>query len=145
MTDSSFRIREGDESDFPGIVELFSRHKFGPGKVEWVQWKYLNNPDGPSQIFIAEDSNRRIIGVDVHLSRRFTSAKTGTFLVRQPVDNFVAPEMRNKGVYSSMMKLIASTVHYQRIGFPNALSIRFDPPSPGWKIIGPIEEWFFPV
>jgi hypothetical protein len=144
MNDDSFKVREGDESDFPGIAELFSRNRWGPGKLEWLQWKYLENPDGRAKIFVAEHANGKIIGVDVHSFRRFTSAKTGAFTLGQPVDNFTAPEMRNKGVYSSILELVESSP-YPRIGFPNKLSIRFDPLHPGWKIIAPIEEWVFPV
>lgn len=144
MSDDSYAVRLGDESDFPGIAELFSRNHWGPGKPEWLRWKHLNNPDGRAKIFVAERPSGEIIGVDVHFLRRFTSAKTGEFVLGQPIDNFTAPEMRGKGVYSSILQLVESSP-YPRIGFPNKMSIRFDPFCPGWKIVAPIDEWVFPV
>ena len=144
MTDAAYTVREADESDFPGITELFRRQNYGHQEVEWLRWKYLRNPDGKAAMYVAEDSSHKIVGLNVTLPRRFTSAHAGTFIVRQPVDSFVAADMRNKGVYSKLMQLSRMKVTQGRIGFPNEQSIRFDSQT-GTKIIAPIEEWFIPL
>ncbi len=144
MIDGDYTVREADESDLPGIAELFRRHDYGPQEVDWLRWKYLRNPDGKAAMYVAEDSNHKIVGLNVTLPRRFTSAKTGTLIVWQPVDNFVATEMRNKGIYSKLMELSRAKVTQRRIGFPNEQSIRFDART-NTKTIAPIEEWFIPL
>lgn len=144
MSDKDYIFREADETDLQGIAELFSRHDYGAKNLDWLRWKYFDNPEGTARIFIAEDSDNKIVGLVAYLPRRFTSAESGTFSVMQSVDVFVAEEQRKKGLFSKISRFARSNTNVPKIGFPNKFSINFGLRS-GWKILAHLERWGFPV
>jgi hypothetical protein len=138
--------RLGGESDVEGMVELFRSHNYGLQKVEWLRWKYFDNPDGHARIFLCEDADRKIIGLRAHMPRYFTSAKTGTFFARHSVDMFVAKAQRRAGVDAAIWKFCRSNGDYPIIGFPNKLSKRLTKNMPGdVRIYHPMDEWWYPL
>ena len=62
--------READEADFHAIAEFLERHDYAPkgqhwsrqDYVDWLKWKFLDNPYGPARTFIVEDSHNAIVG-----------------------------------------------------------------------------------
>ena len=105
MNRSDYTFREGNERDYESIEGLFRRHDYGPETAEgWTRWKYLDNPDGPARVFVAEDSGKMIFGVLAYLPRRFTSAETGAFTVMRVVDVFVDAELRKRGVFLPLLE-----------------------------------------
>jgi len=140
---SDYIFRRAQETDFPGIVQFFKRHDFGPTDLEWLKWKYMHNPDGPALVYVAEDSGGAIVCTIVHLSRLFTSSTTGTFLMRQNIDMLVDAKLRGQRIYSRLGKLVKSRRDYMMIGFPNEFSARTIKEESDTVI--PLEIWRFPV
>lgn len=127
------------------MAELFRSHNYGPQKVEWLRWKYFDNPDGRAKIFVGEDPEGKIIALRAHMPRYFTSQRTGKFFVRNSVDMFVAESYRGTGVYTAVWKL-CRTGDYPIIGFPNKRAKQLIANMPGdVRIDYPIDEWWYPL
>jgi hypothetical protein len=139
---SDFTCRVAEESDFPGIVELFRRNGFGPRQLDWIKWKYLRSPDGPVRLHIATTPDEKVIAIIARLPRRFTSAQTGPFLIFQVIDMLVDEKVRGKGVYSRLAESNRSR-DYLTFGFPNEFSERTMKEEVDTVL--PIEIWQFPV
>ena len=134
MNRSDYTFREGNERDYESIEGLFRRHDYGPKTAEgWTRWKYLDNPDGPARVFVAEDSGKTIVGVLAYLPRRFTSAETGAFTVMRVVDVFVDAELRKRGVFLPLLEFARSRMDVPKMGVPNDASMAFSSGS-GWAI-----------
>ncbi len=141
QTDFTFRVAE--ESDFPGIVELFQRNAFGPQQLDWVKWKYLRNPDGPARLYLAISPDDKVVAINAHLPRRVTSAQTGPFLIFQDIDMLVDEKLRGKGVYSRLSKFVRPRRDYLMFGFPNEFSERTIKKQT--DTILTVEAWQFPA
>lgn len=143
--EKKFTTRFAGRDDLEAMAELFSSHNYGPQKVEWLRWKYFDNPDGPAKIFIGEDPEEKIIALRAHMPRYFTSAKTGKFFACNSVDMFVAESCRGTGVYTSVWRLCRSG-NYPIIGFPNRRAKQLIANLPGdARIDYPVDEWWYPV
>ena len=140
---ADYIFRLAQETDFPGIVQFFKRHNFGPTDLECLRWKYLKNPDGQALIYVAEDSGGAIVCTIVHLPRLFASAKTGTFLMWENIDMLVDAKLRGQRIYSRLGNLVRSRRDYMMMGFPNEFSARTIKKKTDTVI--PLEEWRFPV
>ncbi len=138
---TTYRFRRAGEKDLPEIAALFARSNYGMKKLEWLTWKYLENPDGTALIYVAEDAEGRIICVNNRLPRRFRSKRTGEFVTFQNLDLFTAPEHRRKGVFARVGALAKSERDYFLIGFPNELSRKVTE----LDHIIPLYDWVFPV
>lgn len=145
MKESDYTFRYADESDLEGIARLFKEHNYGPGDVEWLKWKFLDNPDGPATMQVAEDQNNKVVAFQAFLPRKFKSAETGVFSVVNCVDAFVADVKRDKGVYLGLSKYARKTFIFPRVAFPNQKSYRHALRDGYYKTIAPIEEWSFPL
>ena len=143
MAEDRFMVRMASERDFPEIADFFSQYNFGPKHLEWLQWKYVHNPDGKAIIYVAVDSDDRIVSISPRTPRRFVSKEIGEFTVRQNVDLLVADELRKTGVYAMISKQAGSEREYLLIGFPNKLSRRMV--NEANTYIAPIVNWVFPV
>lgn len=143
MAEGSFKVRLASESDFPEIAEFFARYDFGPKCLEWVRWKYLSNPDGEAIIYVADDSDGRIVAISPRMPRRFVSVEAGELTTRQNVDILVADELRKTGVYATISKQAGGEREYLLLGFPNKLSRRLI--NEANTHIFPIVNWVFPV
>jgi hypothetical protein len=143
MEDSAFKVRLASEFDLPEIAEFFARYNFGPKCLEWARWKYLSNPDGEAIIYVAEDSDGRVVAISPRMPPRFVSAETGEFTVRQNVDLLVADKLKGTGVYAMISRQAGSEREYLLMGFPNKLSRRLI--NAANTHIAPIVNWVFPV
>lgn len=150
--ENKFTCREGGEADFQELAEFFIRHDYAPKHLQWsqaeyldwLQWKFVGNPDGPARLFIMEDSNKTIIGFRASLPRRYTSASTGTFVAYQGADALTDVNQRKKGLYMKLWRFTSPRLELPSVSFPrtfifDAAVRRGDP------IIGVPEKWWFPV
>jgi GNAT superfamily N-acetyltransferase len=146
MSQEEYTCREGNESDLEGIAHLFGRHDYGPKKLEWLQWKYFDNPDGHAWIYLVENSNGDIVGVRAHLPRRLFSTSTGPFLAGQSIDLFVAEEFRGQGIHSKLRDFMREKMDYPVFGIPNRLSKLITRNRPDdVRIYYPLDEWVYPI
>jgi GNAT superfamily N-acetyltransferase len=134
----------------PIVAKFCQRHEFGPMKPGWLNWKYLQNPDGRARVFIAEDCDRNIVGIQAFMPRRARSRSTGAFLLVQPVDVYVAPEGRGKGIFSELVSFCRINLKPPRISFPNEASMSIggkDVHDTGkrHRVVGKMEDWLFPI
>ena len=144
--------RESGEADFPALAEFLIRHDYAPKHLnwsrqdylDWLRWKYLENPDGTARLFIVEDSNGALMGFRASVPRCYTSAGSGTFTAYQGVDVLIDAGLRKKGLYTKLRQFANPRLGGYRLSFPNRpifkLSMRF-----GDRIIGPAYKWWFPV
>lgn len=145
-------IREGSKEDFPQIAHILSHHNYLPDQshwsasdyLKWLHWKYLENPDGPGRIFLAQTRSEHIVGLNVFLPRRFTSAATGTFSAYHGVDAYIAPEMRGRRIYSKIYLFAMSALNAPKISFPSAIAMKVTIRE-GARVAGNPEKWVFPV
>lgn len=102
----SWNLRKYMDGDAAGIVELLNiawRPRYGKWHdLDYWRWKYMNNPAGPPVIWLAEDSNKKIIG---HYSVIPMVMKVGNAYVRGSFSSDAAthPEYQGKGVFSSIV------------------------------------------
>jgi hypothetical protein len=144
MDEEGYSLRRATEEDFEGIAQLLSRRDPDIDLPGWLRWKFMECPDGPGQILVAEDPQGQILGMMAYLPRQFTSARTGTFYLMQSVDAFVAKDLRTKGIYSGITALARKEMNVPKIAFPNELSIGFGVKF-GWRVLAPLRVWRFPV
>ena len=152
MNQNNITVREATEDDFPKIAELLSRNIYLPEQpkwspadyLEWMRWKYVENPDGRGRVFVAEDGANAVIGLNVFLPRLFTSAATGNFLAYHGVDAFVAPEMRDKNVYSLLHPFALSTLNSPKVSFPSKVAMRVTLRE-GARTVSSFDKWSFPL
>ncbi len=144
MTGVDYSIREASEADFPLIAALFSNHNRGLKKEDWLRWKYSQNPEGPTRMYVAVDSGGSAVGFQGFIPRRISNSQDGSFAVMHNVDVFVAAEQRKKGLYSAMAHHSMTNLIAPRISFPNELSLGFSIRD-GFQIVGPFKEWLFPL
>jgi hypothetical protein len=150
--ENEYICREADESDFEGIADLLHRHDYASKDpawskqkyIDWLTWKFRDNPDGPARIFIVEDSHSTIVGIRVHLPRRFRSAETGTFLAYLAFDALTDVNLRRRGLYKKLREFAVASLESPDFSFPTPfnvpVSIRF-----GYRDVGPTRRWSFPV
>lgn len=144
MKNTQPTFRKAGAEDFPAIAELLRERDGEKNLLESLRWKYLQCPDGPGQILVAEDLDGRIAGMMAYVPRRFTSHRTGTFSLMQGVDAFVPKALRAKGIYSGITALAREEMNVPKIAFPNKLSIGFGVKF-GWRVLAPLRVWRFPV
>jgi GNAT superfamily N-acetyltransferase len=145
-----FTCREANNHDLPLIAEFCRRHDFGPTTVEWLKWKYLDNPNGRALIYIVVDRNENIVGLQAFLPRWIKNRQSTPFLMFQPVDVFVSPEVRGKGVFSKLVEFCRTNIEQPRFSFPNEASLRIglkDVYGTGKRhaIVGKMDTWIFPI
>jgi hypothetical protein len=139
-------FREAEERDLPGIECLFARYNGVPvPDGGWAVWKYRKSPEGHARVFVAEASDRTIVGTIGYLPRRFRGAASGDLDVMQAIDVFVRPDLRTKGVFLRLIGFAGRRVDAPKVAMPNASSRVFGPARSGWRVLGGNERWQFPV
>jgi len=153
MTENNEYIcREGGEADFQNLADFLVRHDYAPKHLswaredylDWLRWKFLDNPDGPGRLWIMEDLTGTIVGVRANLPRRFANRKTGTFLCYHGVDALIETKLRGKRLYSNLQNFSTARLDLPSISFPRALIFNAAVRR-GDYVIGPTEKWWFPV
>jgi hypothetical protein len=151
MNQNGFIIREGSEADFNKTAELLFRHDFAPGHLnwtradylDWLRWKFLDNPDGPARMFVVEDSHGAIVGLRVGLPRWLSSAETGKFKTYHAVDDFIDGELRERGLYSKLRQFATDRLP-NIFGYSSDIILRIAIRE-GYRILGPAQKWRFPI
>lgn len=141
MSLQDYSFREAGREDFFRIEDLFEGRVKGR---DWASWKYLKNPDGPARVFIAEALDQTLIGTLAYMPRRFLTPDRGVLTVMQAVDIFLAAEFRSAGVFLKLYDFARSRISGPRIGVPNENSRVFGMGA-GWQVLGPYQDWKFPV
>jgi len=105
-TTATFQIRDFAPSDQPQVVALLCRVLDRPGPHVhddgYFQWKHLDNPFGPSIMYVAE-TDGRIIGFRAIMRWRL-EAEGRVIEAGRPVDTVTDPSWRRQGVFSSLTK-----------------------------------------
>jgi len=150
--ETEYICREGGEADFENVADFFIRHEYAPKQLnwsradylDWLRWKFLDNPDGTGRIFILEEGDGTVIGFRASLPRRYTSPGTGTFLAYQGVDALTDSRHRKKGLYMKLWRYTSPKLELPSVSFPR--SFIFDAAiRRGDPIVGPPQKWSFPV
>jgi len=147
-----YTYREGGEADFQELADFLVRHDYAPKHLkwsradylDWLSWKYSDNPDGPARIWIIEDSNKNIAGFRANLPRRFAGAKTGTFRGYHGVDLLMDAKLRGKGLYAAFRDFVLDRLDLPSISFPRTF-LQEAAVRRGRPVIGPMIKWWFPV
>jgi GNAT superfamily N-acetyltransferase len=127
--DNDLEVRAVTPDDLDGMLALI-RTCLGPGSVprsrEYLQWKHLDGPFGPSPGLVAV-SRGEIIGLRLFLRWRFVREGAIHEAVR-PVDTAVHPRWRGRGIFTRLTVALADVVRDSGCCFafntPNANSRR---------------------
>jgi hypothetical protein len=137
-------LRPADENDYVGITELFSSHDHGLKHIEWVRWKYSDNPFGKARLFVAVDSGGEIIAVISYLPRDIRSEKTGTISACLATTGLCSEKWRGKGIYKKLSAYTKETINSATLAFPNKRSIGISRVV-GRRIVAPFTMWRYPI
>lgn len=144
MTQKLFEFKEAEECDFYNIADFLKSEKYGLQKAEWIEWKYLKNPLGKGRVFVVGKSSGKISGMFGLVPCLIHSTEGKSILMMQAVDLFVKPGFRQQGIGRKILEEITNLISGPAIGFPNeraeAIMTKL-----GWRIVGSIERWYFPV
>jgi len=144
MENSRYSISEAREIDLKDIEEFFKGTDYILRNKELLHWKYLGNPAGQARIFLVRKGGLKIKGALSFLPRICVKPNSDRFLIMQAVDAFLAPEARGQSLYSKLIKYSTSKLGMPIYGFPNKIAERIEVRS-GWKILAPINSWYFPI
>ncbi|SIS53525.1 GNAT family N-acetyltransferase [Belliella pelovolcani] len=139
-------IRKAEVGDIPKIVALLQL-ALGEGKIPksttlW-RWKHLENPFGPSLVFVAEEHGE-LLGVRAFLQWSWVN-EDKEFQALRAVDTAVHPNHQGKGIFSKLTAALAEEARIRRYHFifntPNEKSL------PGylklgWKKLGKVGVGF---
>jgi len=140
------KYKDGDEKAILDLYKIVFRSEM---TLDHWQWKYKNNPAGPSFVILAE-VNGKLVGHFALLSRLF---KVGQQVVlgALSVDTMVHPDYRRQGMHIVMGKQACELATQEKVqftyGFSNGLSHRNANIKLGFKGIynGGIPLWVKPL
>jgi len=104
----------------------------------------LSGPNGKARVFVAEGSDKSIVGTIAHVPRRFTSAVTGPVTIMQVVDIYLSERLRMQGVFLGLLDFACNNMQGPRIGKTNESSATIGA-GLGWHVLGSYQTWQFPV
>jgi hypothetical protein len=152
IRENNYTYREADESDFEALADFLSRHGYAPKHLQcsrqdyqrWLTWKFLENPDGPALIFIAEDSRNMIVGLRAYMPRLCKCPRRGSFMAYHGVDALTDANSRKEGIYSNLRRFGLTKLKYPRFSFPTRVTFNRRSRD-GDRTIGSTKRWLFPV
>lgn len=125
------QIRLARQEDQKEILELLNGVFFGQQRSaglrdeKYWNWKFLDNPFGPSLLTVAEDKGR-IVGVD-HLWKWEFLYHGSEIKAAQPCDTVVHADFRSQGIFKAMRTHGLDNARQQGVlvifNFPNANSL----------------------
>lgn len=134
------KISKASSEDHDKIIALFFENNFALLKLEWFEWKHLQNPCGDSIILKAENDDGEIVATVALIPQKFFYlGKCYTAL--QAVDGVIKREIRGKRLFSQLMDAILShrpsgvEDNYFYIGFPGPTNSKKALASSGWKYL----------
>ncbi|MBZ9729070.1 GNAT family N-acetyltransferase [Salegentibacter sp. JZCK2] len=90
------------DSEIDEVVELIKRNLQPKYTREFLIWKHLNNPFGPSLSMIATFNNK-IVGVVFYMRYNFYNQEGKIVKCIRPFDGCTSPDMRGKGIFKKLM------------------------------------------
>jgi len=143
----TWTVREANRDDDAGLAELFRAvFQFERGD-EHYRWKFINNPDGPPVIAVAEDAGRLVGQYAVWP----TQLRLGSVVVlgAQSLDTMTHPDYRGQGMFTALaeqcMKYAAIKGIAALYGFPNENSYPGFVRKLDWDCTGTIPLWVRPL
>jgi hypothetical protein len=102
VSSEAIEIRRATPDDLPAIVALAARSLGWSGDDDepFLRWKHLENPAGPSPMWVAL-SEDRIVGFRTFMRWRFARGDVSIAAVRA-VDTATDPEFQGRGIFSRL-------------------------------------------
>ncbi len=145
MSDSDLILRRADEADLDAIVELASLSLgWAPGEphAELFRWKHMDNPFGPSPMWVAE-SGGRLAGFRALMRWELLDESGRTWRAVRAVDTATHPDFQRRGIFSKL------TLGAVREMADEGVDIVFNTPNaqsrPGYLKMGWIDVGRLPV
>jgi GNAT superfamily N-acetyltransferase len=107
-TADQLHVRRAEASDLPEIIDVCGRALDWPDdgvNAGFFSWKHVENPFGPSPIWLAEDgegSDRRIVGVRAMLRWELKRAGGDPQPMTRAVDTATLPEHQGRGIFTRL-------------------------------------------
>jgi hypothetical protein len=118
-------IRKYQPGDETQILELRAITLSGPKNSQWWKWQYLEHPDGPAIIYLAE-AHQKIVG---HCALVPVRIKIGNeiSLGSCAIDGMTHPDYRQQGIFITISNSIFNSAYKNGIGIafgtPNLQSL----------------------
>ncbi len=144
MNKQQFTFSEAGEKDLADVIAFFHQNGLGDADGLVVRWKYLKNPTGNGRLFLAKNESGRIVGLKGYIPREIFSIETGLIGVHEAVDLFFLPEVRGQKLFPRLKKFAMDRTGGPLIAFPNERAQKVTKDM-GWRLVGPIDTWFFPI
>lgn len=103
---ATIEIRAAEPADHPAIVALASRAlgwREGEPNEELFRWKHLDNPAGPSSMWVAVDDGR-IAGFRAFLRWSFDDPVRGPQRAVRAVDTATDPAYQGQGIFTALTR-----------------------------------------
>ena len=134
-------IRRADETDLPAVLELaHAALGWDPAdpNEDYFRWKHLENPVGPSPMWVAMVDGR-VAGFRVFLRWRFRRVGGSTTPAVRAVDTATHPDFQGKGIFSRLTLGALAELQEEGVEFvfntPNEQS-RPGYLKMGWHVVG---------
>ena len=100
--------------DYDDLVALFRAHDFALRERAWFDWKHLRNPFGEPHVYKVLHEGR-LAGTVALLPQTFHHGERRLTAV-QAVDGLTGREIRGKGFFNDMMRLVLGTDPPEAVG-----------------------------
>lgn len=111
-------IRSAEEQDIPAIVALLKQSlgEVSSAKTEtYWRWKHIENPFGPSPVFVAEQEGQ-LIGVRAMMQWQWQTT-ANQYKSLRAVDTATHPQHQGKGVFNQLTQYLLATAETEGYSF----------------------------
>lgn len=138
---ATIEIRAAGPDDHPAIVALAARAlgwRDGEPNEELFRWKHLDNPSGPSSMWLAIDDGR-IVGFRAFLRWTFDDPDLGPQHAVRAVDTATDPDHQGQGIFTALTR--HGLDQERRAGTDFVFNTPNDQSRPGylklgWQVVG---------
>lgn len=143
----TWTVREANQDDNLGLAKLFRIvFHFERGEAHY-HWKFLDNPDGPPVIAVAEDEGQLVGQYELWPTR--LRIGSNVVLGAQSLDTMTHPDYRGQGMFTVLaencMQFAAGRGIEVLYGFPNESSYPGFVRKLDWDCTGNIPLWVRPL
>jgi hypothetical protein len=143
----SFSVRPAAREEYPTLIRVFNDVFHKDKDTRTLEWKYLDNPHGLSEVWVAESIEKKVVGSLAFVPRRMR-IQGRDYLTLLAADGMVFPDWQRKGIFVRLLHIMFEKSW--ALGAPLAIAfsgrrsvkglVRTD-----WDEVGLVQEWILPL